>query len=94
MCQKHSTDFFTDRVTLLMLVAALSIKLTIFRRAWKRYYECKICSTNIFLLKKEISQFAKVFLKWSLTRGMLKAYTQLHPSNNKIRTLWNDRKNG
>ena len=59
MCQKHSTDFFTDRVTLLMLVAALSIKLTIFRRAWKRYYECKICSTNIFLLKKEISQFAK-----------------------------------
>lgn len=32
MCQKHSTDFFTDRVTLLMLVAELSIKLTIFRR--------------------------------------------------------------
>ena len=65
-----------------------------FQTAWKRYYECKICSTNIFLLKKDISQFAKAFLKWPLTRGMLKAYTQLHPSNNKIRTLWNDRKNG
>ena len=65
MCQKHSTDFFTDRVTLLMLVAELSIKLTIFRRLENVnvIMSAKYVLLTFFLLKKEISQFAKAFLK-------------------------------